>query len=303
MNVSAYTIFRRACDEFTIPPTWSPDRWRRSPVFACGLTALAVEAALRDQGAIHPVVLRDPEMLDPYLDGTRPDHARGVLGCSFGGRSPEVVAGLARAERCGVPTCRISRAMPGADILPDVVLPEPAPPAHLGHIVFAAVIPLLFSKPISLPVAPPVPNPTLLSSLADIFQRGLLPVFIGAGHCLRARLLRSYWIEFLGRPAFTARYPDWTHDLLWALERSRDMRLALIIEPPTRDLPDHRYERMLGWATERNLTHCVLQGGDDGTALHTLLAAADLMIRLAGVLGIAQTAELIFDESGKVVSR
>ena len=305
MTMSPHQVFRDASEAFTIPPNWSPERWRGRPVVACGLTALAVEMALRDVGEKHPLVARDPAMIEITLGEPLSSKTGGVIGCSFGGRSPEVLVGLMYATFRGLPTCSITRTEPG-NSPPDVALPEPAPATHLGHIVFAAAIPILFGKPICLPAAVALPDPATLASLTDIFERGLIPIFTGIGHCLRARMLQAYWMEYLGRPAFTARYPDWTHDLLWALERSRDTRFALVTEAPINDAPeldlqDRRLERVRAWTASRGLAHCELQTEASvvKSPVLTLLATADLICSLAKNVGVLPPRELIFDDAGK----
>lgn len=305
MNASVYDLDRRTRREFTLPADWLPERWRWRPVLACGLSALAVEAALTDLGAKPPVVLQDPNRLDHSLD-CDPRAVGGILGFSLSGRSPEVLDGLARAARRGLPTCRVGGLGPQPPGVgpPDVQLPPLDAPEQLAHLAFAAVVPTLrLGHPVPAP-RPVGDDPALRGFLGDLLKTSRVPIFVATGDGLEARRLRSLWIELVGRPAFTARFPDFTHDLLWSFERTRDDRFAWVLRRPQVDLSDGRFDRLLGWLHKGRTPHHLLDTPDgEAGAVGGLLAAAELFCRLLADRGRPLPRGLDMDDDAKVTAR
>lgn len=271
------------------PPGREP--WRADLALASGLTAMAVEAALRDVAlrrfAPQGRVLRDPL----ELDRTVIDPAEGrVLVCSFSGRSSEALDGLARLRFRGI-RCDLHGAGPGADL----PIPPDAAERPVLHAAFCATVPTLVGTPLA-PSA--VTAPTVGPFLADAAASGLVPLFVSDRDGFLSRALLSHWLEYIQQPGFRLVYPDFTHDFLWAGARSRLAGYAFVLERPAEDLSDGRFAQLCGLLREACVPHLVLEAGrprSPGDHIGLLLAIADEMLALALSLGRDLQTELTFD--------
>lgn len=138
--------------------------------------------------------------------------------------------------------------------------------------------------------------------LNETYQHDRTPIFVACGDGFRARVLLSYWLEVLHRPGFLLRFPDWTHDFLWALHRSADARFTFVLEQPRIDLTDDRAAKTIECLTKRAYPlHVLPSSGADAVASHVsyLLSAADAFYALAVRKGYDLPGELQFDEDAK----
>ena len=272
---------------FVPPKEWSAENWRHDFIPSCGLTKLAVEACLRDAGVV-PV----PSGSIIGRLGADPGGAtRGVIGCSCSGRSAEVLDCLEATRSEGLRTC-LAGLDPGRC---DLVLSEVRVPRSLQHVVIAATLPRLMGRE----VIEPLPKPAvgqIVQFLAAAYDAGQTPLFVGAEPDFDMRLLQSYWLEFLRRPAFSARHPEWTHDLLWAIHRSTAPPVAIIFHPPRVDLSDGRARSVVEWLCRQKLPHLLLSEGPREVSRHVerLLAYAEAFADLAMARGLDLDGELQF---------
>ncbi len=288
MTERARQTYERVSAGF-VPP--NRGLWRADLALGSGLTALAVEAALRDLALLRgggPVrVIGDPLA----LDRTVIDAAGGrVLGCSFSARSSEVLDGLARLRARGL-ACDLHGTGSDAD------LPIPAGMAArpVQHIAFCATVPALVGTRLPSPMTV---APAVAPFLRSVAGSGRVPLFVGDEDGFRMRLLLSYWLEYMQRPGFRLVYPDFTHNFLWAGARTRMAGYAYVLEPPTEDLSDHRFRRLVGLLHEAGAPVLVLPSEPTraaGDHVGLLLAVTDEMRALATECGHDLQTELTFD--------
>jgi len=125
---------------------------------------------------------------------------------------------------------------------------------------------------------------------------------VACGHGFRSRVLLSYWLELLRRPAILLRFPDWTHDFLWAAHRSDDPGFAFVLEQPRMDLSDHRAVKTIACLAGRGYPVHVLPPCDaeeSESAVSYLLSAADAFYALAVRNGCDLAVELRLDEGAE----
>lgn len=291
MSDSAWATYGRVRDGFALPRDGRA--WRRDVVFATGLTALAAEAALRGlppRDGAAPVVLRDAVA----AAGVAPDvGGRGVLGCSFSGASAEVVDALALLRANGVPAA-LHGAAAACDPALRIAVGLAEPPFR--HVAFCATLPVLLDG-----VAPD-PRRAATSTLYTDFvagaaSAGAIGVFVGAGDGFRARVLASYWIEYLRRPGFVLHFPELTHDFVWALALSRARGFAFVLERPAADLSDNRFARLEAFLRALDVPLLLLDGPALGGGEHVafLLDAADAFASIARATGAPLDAEVTFE--------
>jgi hypothetical protein len=284
----AWQTYQHVADRFSVPA----DRgsWRADLALGSGLTAIAVEAVLRDvalcRNAPPGRVVSDPALLDSItLD---PAGGR-ILGCSFSACLSEVIDGIAKLRARGIP-CDLHGAADHADLpLPAIHVEKP-----VRHAAFCATLPALLGARLS----PRPPDLTVAAFLAKVDTANLLPLFIAPGHGFRARVLLSYWLEYMQRPGFHRRYPDFTHDLMWVGARQRMAGYAFVLEHPTEELSDHRFHKLCTLLQATGTPHVVLhseQAPQPGDHIGTVLTAADAMLALALSRGRDLQTELTFE--------
>ncbi|MDR3515020.1 MAG: hypothetical protein P4M00_04330 [Azospirillaceae bacterium] len=295
--MTARQTFDSVLTRFRAPHDRGP--WRADLALGSGLTALAVEAALRDVALLRgggPVqVIGDPSMLARI--GIDPRGGR-VLGCSFSTRSAEVLDGLAQLRARGQ-GCDLHGVGPDAD------LPIPAQdvPHALRHLVFCATVPLLLNSPLPSPIAA---APQVAPFLHDVVLSGRLLLCIGDRDAFRIRLLLSYWLEYLRRPGFRLVFPDLTHDFLWADTRATLAGAAFVLEPPPADLSDHRFRRLVDLLRGAGAPCLVLEPAPTptpGSHVAQLIAITDDMFRLATACRCDLETTLTFDNWNSPPSR
>jgi hypothetical protein len=238
---------------------------------------------------VAPVVLRDAVA----ADGVAPDvGGRGVLGCSFSGESAEVVDALAVLRANGV-----SAALHGAGAACDPALRIAAGLAEppFRHVAFCATLPLLLGAP-GDPRRGATGTP-YADFIAGAASTGAIGVFVGAGDGFRARVLASYWIEYLRRPGFVLHFPELTHDFVWALALSRARGFAFVLERPAADLSDRRFARLEALLRALDVPLLVLGApapvcGEHVAFLHD---AADAFAGVARASGAPLDAEITFE--------
>jgi hypothetical protein len=284
----AWQTYRRVADCFVVPTERGP--WRADLALGSGLTAIAVEAALRDvalwRGAEAGRVVADPTLLAAItLDPT----SGRVLACSYSTRSSEVVDGIARLRSRGIP-CDLHGAGPDADLpLSATWVDRP-----VRHAAFCATIPALLGAPFA---ARPADAAAAAAFLGKQDADGLVPLFVSQRHGFRARVLLSYWLEYMQRPGFGLIYPDFTHDFLWVGARRRMAGYAFVLEPPTEELSDHRFRSVCALLRATGTPHLVLDAEpmlQPGDHIGYVLAAADEVLAVAESRGRDLQTELTF---------
>jgi hypothetical protein len=285
----ALEVYNSAKTTFYPPHHWRPSDWRVDVMLACGLTALAVEATLLDVVTTPCTVLRDPNTLARHLENS----TAGIMGFSYSGGATEVVDGLLFAKSQGKP---IALASNNKALLPTIFLPDLHQPRSLQHILFTVAVPqLLGTESI---VSDIHLNGELALFLEEVYKSNTIPIFISSEDPFRCKALLAYWLEYLHRPGFSVQFPDWTHDLLWAMTWQPKMKFAFIFDEPVVSLSDNRFTNVLRWAIDKQYPYVVL----DSTAPSSrnnhvgyLLACVTTYYELALRLGVDISRELHFD--------
>lgn len=283
----AWQTYRDVADRFTVAAEHGP--WRADVALGSGLTAIAVEAALRDvalcRDAAPGRVVTDPSQ----LDGIALDPAAGrVLACSFSGRSSEVIDGMARLRARGI-RCDLH----GGDGAADLPLPACRMRHAVRHAAFCATLPILLQAP----VTPNRPCIAAAEFLGAADAAGLVPLFVAPRHGFRARVLLSYWLEYMQRPGFSLVYPDFTHDFMWAGARRRMAGYAFVLEQPEEDLSDRRFDNLRRLLRAAGAPQLLLEAGlarRPGDHIGYVLAAADAILAVAVARGRDLRTELTF---------
>lgn len=271
----------------------------RSPVCSAelalgsGLTGLAVEAAFRDvalaRGRPPGRVLRDPDSIPDEGAGVRLEGP--VLCCSFSGRSSEVVDGLAALRGRGVASL-----LHGAGWDADVRIPSGPVERPFQHIPFCATVPTLTGTPI-VPRARDVGK--VIGFLEKVAGSDRVAVFAAGAESFRARVLLSYWMEYVHGAGFLIRFPDFTHDLLWVMARSSHASaFAFVLERPRSDLSDRRFAQLGALLDRLGVPTLVLDpepADQAGCHIGLLLAVAESAHALALSLGRELSSELTFE--------
>lgn len=285
----AWATYRRVTVDFPVPePTATP--WRADFALGAGLTALCVEAALRDvafhRGGAPGRVVTDPGVLGELT--INPSAGR-VLGCSFSGGASEVLDGIAwlRLRNFG---CDLVSNGIGADVrIPDGLAERP-----FRSLAFSALVPMLLHTPVP---ARPVEVPPVAPFLKEAAQLGLVPLFVADEADFPARVLHAFWLEYVHRPGFVLRFPDFTHNFMWAAVRSPTPKFAFILQRPRTELSDGRFEKLVGLLREADSPTFVFHPPDvaqEGAHVGLLLGVADAVFGLALALGCDLTTELTF---------
>jgi hypothetical protein len=215
---------------------------------ACGATAMAVEAALRDAGAGTNHLFQDA---DGYIEAHAARMAGALVGISMSGHSVEVRDMLKDARGLGEVTAFVTGGAPMEKPEACFNLDLATMPTRFLPIVACVLVHRFLGSPFGeelakdLATGPKGQLEELRAFLAAAHRDALTPLFISAGKDPVTRMLASLYMEFLKRPAFHASFPSWTHDLLWSLSPGDAGRLVLVHERPLEDLGDGRFGKAL----------------------------------------------------------
>jgi hypothetical protein len=279
MTSLAWQTYSRVAEKFEVRSTVSDPQWRSDLVLGSGLTALAVEAALRDL-SVHndnsPFwTVRDPA----FLDRLNPEPSSGgVLGCSFSGESSEVLDGLKWLRNKGISSGLHSSSIASSNQLriPSELVERP-----FQHLAFCATIPMLTNSSI-LPAQ--IEAPLITPFLKEVAASGKILLIVTGFDDWFGRVVLSYWLEYMHCPGFILHYPQFTHDFLWALTRTYGSGFAFILERPKQDLSDHRFAKLNSLLHDMRVPILQLEcfgGLRAGEHVGSLLTITDLMYELA----------------------
>jgi hypothetical protein len=287
---AAWTTYRRVSAGFPEPELIGAS-WRADLALGSGLTALAVEAALRDvashRGTWPGRVVTDPALLSRMTINSAEGR---MLGCSFSGGASEVLDGIAWLRHRGL-ACDLLSNRIGADLhIPDGLAERP-----FQSLAFSALVPILLRTPVP---ARSVEIPPVAPFLQEAARLGLVPLFVADETDFHARTLLAFWLEYVRRPGFLLRFPDFTHNFMWASVRSPSLGFAFVLQRPITELSDRRFEKLHNLLCETGFPTYVFQppnapqGGDH---VGWLLGVADALYGLALLLGCNMAAELTFE--------
>lgn len=285
----AWATYGRVIAGFPEPePIATP--WRADLALGSGLTALCVEAALRDvalyRGVVPGRVVTDPAVLSQMA--INPSAGR-VLGCSFSGGASEVLDGIAWLRLRNFGCDLLSNG-----IRADVRIPDGLAERPFRSLAFSALVPMLLRTPVP---ARPVEVPPVVPFLEKAAHLGLAPLFVADETDFPARTLHAFWLEYVHRPGFVLRFPDFTHNFMWASLRSPTPKFAFILQRPRAELSDGRFEKLVGLLREANSPTFVFHPPDvpeEGDHVGLLLGVADAVYSLALSLGCDLADELTF---------
>lgn len=287
--MNAWETYQRTKKCFQPPTDWRAEDWRNDLVLASGLTAVAAEAVLLDIVPAGAHVVRDPSALRGQLG----DNRLGVVGCSYSCDSAEVLDGLAIVREAGLRTCLVGGGLRGPA---DLKIGSSEIDHAFQHIPFCAVLPQLFGQ------SPQVERRELPFDLLlfyrMLYERNLTPLFVGGQNGFSMRALHSYWLEYVNRAAFHVVFPEWTHDLLWAMVRANCTSYGFILESPVRDLSDGRFDRVVDLLEQLQIPYHVLNfgvGQARSSFVEQLLATADGYYQFACELGLDLSTPLRFE--------
>jgi len=293
MSSLAWQTYSRVAERFEVRSTVSDLQWRSDLVLGSGLTALAVEAALPDFSTYNnnsPFwTVRDPASLDRI--NPEPSSS-GVLGCSFSGGSSEVLDSLRWLQTKGISTGLHGGSIASSD---ELRIPSELVKRPFQHLAFCATIPMLTNSFI-----PPsqIEEPLITPFLKEVAASGKILLIVAGVDDWFGRVVLSYWLEYMHRPGFLLRYPEFTHDFLWTLTRTYGSGFAFILESPKEDLSDHRFAKLNSLLNDMRVPTLQLDsfgGFRAGEHVGLLLTITDLMYGLAVSEGSELLRELSFD--------
>ena len=291
MTSEALDAYNAVHKSFAAPEDWNSSAWSPRLIIATGLTGLAVEAVMHDLALPDFRVARDPvELASQSASGLK-----GILGCSYSGRSAEVRDSLSYAKSRGESSALVSV----EDDTAEVVIPFVPIPIAFRHLCFCAVLPVLLGQEVAIDTGASKLPLSLLKFLTSIRSTEITPIFVGCeGAEFRSRVLQAHYLEILHKPAFYVKYPQWTHDLMWAITRTPGANFAFVFEPPSFSLSDNRFEEVLSWTEQVGLPYFVLPSlkiEPGGQHISVLISSASAYYSLALEEGIDTVTELQFN--------